>query len=109
MAQVPGWSGDDLDFFLHGSMSTEFVPETVLRSFMRAYPELFPAADLSHLGTSEGDRVQNFSYDWRNRQTETSASDGTVTIYTERTCGRGTAGRSSRKTAAPDSRSAPRS
>src|SRR5207247_1539630 len=40
----------DLDFFLHGTMSTEFVPETVLRAFIRAYPNLFPAADLSHLG-----------------------------------------------------------
>ena len=50
MAQVPSWSSDDLDFFLHGSMSTEFIPETVLRAFIRAYPDLFPAADLSHLG-----------------------------------------------------------
>src|SRR5262249_4963731 len=36
--------------FLHGSMSTEFVPETVLRAFMRTYPDLFPKQDISHLG-----------------------------------------------------------
>ena len=40
--QVPSWSKDDRNFFLHGSMSTEFVPESVLRSFMNTYPELFP-------------------------------------------------------------------
>ena len=50
MAQVPAWSREDLDFFLHGSMSTEVVPETVLRAFIRIYPEAFPTADLSHLG-----------------------------------------------------------
>ena len=49
-AQVPTWSRLDLDFFLHGSMSTEFVPETVLRAFIRTYPDLFPSTDLSHLG-----------------------------------------------------------
>ena len=49
-AQVPTWSRQDLDFFLHGSMSTEFVPETALRAFMRAYPDLFPTQDFSHLG-----------------------------------------------------------
>ena len=49
-AQVPSWSRDDLDFFLHGSMSTEFVPETVMRAFIRTYPDLFPTDDLSHLG-----------------------------------------------------------
>jgi hypothetical protein len=48
--QVPTWSKDDLDFFLHGSMSTEVVPEAVLRAFIRAYPDLFPSPDLSHLG-----------------------------------------------------------
>ena len=31
-AQVPTWSANDLDFFLHGSMSTEVVPEKVLRA-----------------------------------------------------------------------------
>jgi hypothetical protein len=50
LAQVPTWSQADLDFFLHGSMSTEVVPETVLRAFIRAYPDLFPTANLVHLG-----------------------------------------------------------
>ena len=49
-AQVPTWSRQDLDFFLHGSMSTEVFPETVLRAFIRTYPDLFPSQDLSHLG-----------------------------------------------------------
>ena len=49
-AQVPGWSRDDLNFFLHGSMGTEIFPEPVLRAFIKTYPELFPRADLSHLG-----------------------------------------------------------
>jgi hypothetical protein len=49
-AQIPTWSGDDLAFFLHGSMGTEVVPERVLHAFMRAYPDLFPTKDLNHLG-----------------------------------------------------------
>ena len=49
-AQVPTWSQDDLAFFLHGSMGTEVFPEAVLRAFIKTYPELFPTADLSHLG-----------------------------------------------------------
>lgn len=49
-AQVPKWSADDLDFFLHGSMSTEVVPERVLRAFIKTYPDLFPASDLASLG-----------------------------------------------------------
>lgn len=48
--QVPTWSQDDLQFFLHGSMSTEVVPEPVLRTFIKIYPDLFPTKDLSHLG-----------------------------------------------------------
>ena len=48
--QVPTWSQQDLDFFLHGSMSTEIVPETVLRAFIKTYPDLFPKDDLSNLG-----------------------------------------------------------
>src|SRR5437773_12234721 len=48
--QVPSWSKDDLNFFLHGSMSTEVVPEAVLRAFIKTYPDLFPTSDLSHLG-----------------------------------------------------------
>src|ERR1041384_236200 len=49
-AQVPAWSQADLNFFLHGSMSTEFVPENVLRAFIRTYPDLFPKNDFSQLG-----------------------------------------------------------
>lgn len=49
-AQVPSWSDKDLEFFLHGSMSTEVVPEAVLRAFIRTYPDLFPTQDLRHLG-----------------------------------------------------------
>lgn len=48
--QVPTWSKDDLNFFLHGSMSTEVVPEAVLRAFIKTYPDLFPSWDLSNLG-----------------------------------------------------------
>ncbi len=40
--QTPGWSADDEEFFLHGSMSAEFVPERVLQAFRATYPELFP-------------------------------------------------------------------
>ena len=49
-AQVPSWSQQDMDFFLHGSMSTEAVPEAVLRAFIKIYPDLFPKSDLSHFG-----------------------------------------------------------
>src|SRR6202045_5474710 len=48
--QIPKWSADDLDFFLHGSMSTEVVPEPVLRAFIKIYPELFPQQNLAYLG-----------------------------------------------------------
>ena len=48
--QVPSWSKQDMEFFLHGSMSTEVVPESVLRAFIKTYPDLFPTSDLSHLG-----------------------------------------------------------
>ena len=50
LAQVPTWSADDLNFFLHGSMGTEVVPEPVLRAFITTYPDLFPTSELSHLG-----------------------------------------------------------
>src|SRR5438105_5939949 len=49
-AQVPTWSQEDMDFFLHGSMSTEVMPEMILRALMHTYPDLFPTQDLSHLG-----------------------------------------------------------
>jgi hypothetical protein len=50
VAQVPGWSRDDLEFFLHGSMGTEVLPERVLRAFVPTNPDLFPRPDLSHFG-----------------------------------------------------------
>src|ERR1043166_4406006 len=50
LAQVPKWSPADLDFFLHGSMSTEVVPERVLQAFMATYPDLFPDKGLSNFG-----------------------------------------------------------
>ena len=49
-AQVPTWSKQDMDFFLHGSMSTEVVPEKVLHAYIKIYPDLFPKSDLSHFG-----------------------------------------------------------
>src|SRR5262245_47961448 len=58
-AQTPTWTDSDLQFFLHGSMSTEFVPETVLRAFIRANPDLFPNADLRHVGL-----VPDASFGW---------------------------------------------
>ena len=48
--QVPTLLRQDMDFFLHGSMGTEVVPESVLRAFIKAYPDLFPSSDPSHLG-----------------------------------------------------------
>jgi hypothetical protein len=57
--QVPDWSAGDLDFFLHGSMSTEVVPETVLGAFMDIYPDLFPTKDLRHLGL-----IPDSTYGW---------------------------------------------
>src|SRR5205085_7159781 len=48
--QVPMWSEEDLNFFLHGSMSTEVFPEPVLRAFIKTYPDLFPTSDLTYLG-----------------------------------------------------------
>jgi hypothetical protein len=50
LAQVPKWTQADLDFFLHGSMGTEVVPERVLWAFMATYPDLFPKKDLSNFG-----------------------------------------------------------
>lgn len=50
IAQVPKWTSEDLNFFLHGSMSTEVVPEPVLRAFIKIYRDLFPREDLTYLG-----------------------------------------------------------
>lgn len=49
-AQVPKWSAPDLDFFLHGSMGTEVVPEVVLAAFRRTYPDLFPGEGFAAFG-----------------------------------------------------------
>jgi hypothetical protein len=49
-AQVPSWSPLDLDFFLHGSMSTEMIPEAVLRAFVSNYPDLFTSPNLNRFG-----------------------------------------------------------
>jgi hypothetical protein len=48
--QTPTWSADDERVFFHGSMGNEFVPERMLRAFMRAYPELFPGGRLAAFG-----------------------------------------------------------
>jgi hypothetical protein len=48
--QVPTWSAKDMEFFLHGSMSAEVVPEGVFRAFIKIYPELFATNDLTHVG-----------------------------------------------------------
>jgi hypothetical protein len=48
--QVPTWSAKDMQFFLHGSMSAEVIPEGVLRAFIKTYPDLFATNDLTHLG-----------------------------------------------------------
>jgi hypothetical protein len=50
MEQVPTWSAKDMEFFLHGSMSAEVIPESVLRAFIKIYPDLFATSDLTHLG-----------------------------------------------------------
>lgn len=50
MAQVPLWSEEALEFFLHGSMSTEIVPEALLQAFGATYPDLFPGKDLLSFG-----------------------------------------------------------
>ncbi|HEY3242931.1 MAG TPA: hypothetical protein VGM03_06215, partial [Phycisphaerae bacterium] len=52
-AQVPRWSEDDTQFFLHGSMSAEFVPERVLTAFRATYPDLFPREGFSAFGLIE--------------------------------------------------------
>src|ERR1044071_7988219 len=62
-AQIPKWSADDLEFFLHGSMSTEVVPERVLRAFIKIYPDLFPASDLAYLGL-----IPDPAFGWRSEE-----------------------------------------
>ena len=48
--QAPTWSAKDMQFFLHGSMSAEVIPESVLRAFIKIYPDLFATNDLTHVG-----------------------------------------------------------
>ena len=40
-------------------MSTEVVPEAVLRAFIKTYPDLFPSGDLTHLGM-----IPDQAFDW---------------------------------------------
>ena len=49
-AQTPGWTADDMQFFLHGSLGTEFLPESVLKAFRATYPDLFPGRDFAAFG-----------------------------------------------------------
>ena len=44
-AQTPTWSTDDMQFFLHGSMSTEVVPEILEGSLMLASHALMLIGD----------------------------------------------------------------
>lgn len=37
-------------FYLHGSMSTEVVPEAVMRAFFETYPDVYPTKDFTHIG-----------------------------------------------------------
>src|SRR5215831_1552268 len=57
--QVPTWSNQDMNFFLHGSMSTEVIPENVLRAFIKIYPDLFPTSDLTNFGL-----IPDLDFDW---------------------------------------------
>jgi cytochrome c553 len=49
-AQAPTWSAADLEFFLHGSMSTEVVPERVFAAFRAIYPDLLPGDGFAAFG-----------------------------------------------------------
>lgn len=50
LTQVPQWKRADLEFFLHGSMGTEVIPERVLNAFVATYPDLYPTKNLSNFG-----------------------------------------------------------
>lgn len=50
LPQVPTWSRADLEFFLHGSLGAEVIPEKVLRAFRAQYPDLFPDDDFAAFG-----------------------------------------------------------
>lgn len=53
LEQVPKWSANDMDFFLHGSMGSEFLPVAVHQAFCKTYPELFSGTDFSWFGLLE--------------------------------------------------------
>jgi hypothetical protein len=55
--QAPTWSAADLEFFLHGSMSTEVVPERVFAAFRGIYPDLLPGDGFAAFGFVAGARV----------------------------------------------------
>lgn len=50
LQQTRGWSADDHEFFLYGSMCDEFIPERALLAFQKTYPDLFPGGDLRAYG-----------------------------------------------------------
>lgn len=50
LQQTRGWTDDDHEFFLYGSMCDEFVPERALLAFEKTYPDLFPGGDLGAYG-----------------------------------------------------------
>ncbi|MBI2921239.1 MAG: hypothetical protein HYY18_09175 [Planctomycetes bacterium] len=52
--QTAGWSDADLEFFLHGSMGTEVLPEAVLRAWAETEPGLFPTVTLTNFGAVAG-------------------------------------------------------
>src|SRR5262249_18490580 len=49
-AQAPTWSAADLEFFLHGSIGTEVVPERVFAAFRGIYPDLLPGDGFAAFG-----------------------------------------------------------
>lgn len=49
-SQVRSWSMGDLEFFYHGSMGNEVLPEVVLQTFASSYPDLFPNTNLTAFG-----------------------------------------------------------
>ncbi|HZT56229.1 MAG TPA: hypothetical protein VFA35_08395, partial [Burkholderiaceae bacterium] len=55
-AQAPTWSAADLEFFLHGSMGTEVVPECVFAAFRALYPDLLPGDGFAAFGFVAGAR-----------------------------------------------------
>lgn len=55
-SQVPDWSKQDLNFFLHGSIGTEAVPVWVLTAFRACYPDLFPGDGFSAFGLIKNPR-----------------------------------------------------